>query len=223
MSDQTPNPPEEEPGLAAAASELNNLLQIIDGTVSLLEKIWEGEGRAAKYFEMLHMSVERASQVTARLAARAGGTSSKILLHPTFARALGPAVSRSRCLLVVDDEPMALDLTCKVLQERDWETVSAHSGGECLEQVRAQPKRFDLVLLDLNMPVMDGEETFRRLRQLDPNLRVVLNTGFIEQERLERLLAAGLAGFLRRPYEPTEMVAQIEAIFDRSPSPPAAG
>ncbi len=102
------------------------------------------------------------------------------------------------------------------------EVVTAQSGIECLELVRARPSRFDLVLLDLTMPEMDGEETFNRLREIAPNTRVMLNTGFIEQHRLERMMAAGLAGFLRRPYQPAEIVRQIQAILDRGPSSPSA-
>jgi CheY-like chemotaxis protein len=75
------------------------------------------------------------------------------------------------------------------------------------------PQRFDLVLLDLSMPFMDGEETFHRLRKLNPEILVLLNTGFIDKGRLERMLAEGLAGFLRRPYRPDEVVSQIQSIL----------
>lgn len=218
MSDHDKSKPGPESELPAAASELNNLLQIMAGTVTLLENMWAGDPAAARYFKMLHLTMERASDVTSRLTDLAGGTSSKILLHPAFARAIEPVAERTRCILVVDDEPMALVLTRQVLREAGWEVVTAQSGLECLELVRAQPGRFDLVVLDLTMPEMDGEETFQRLRDLDPNVRVVLNTGFIEQHRLERMMAAGLAGFLRRPYAPDEVVAQIRAILDRRPA-----
>src|SRR5437764_11959348 len=62
------------------ASELNNLIQIISGTSSLIENIWEGRPGSEKYFEMLRASIERAEQVTAQLVAQAGGTNRKRLL-----------------------------------------------------------------------------------------------------------------------------------------------
>ncbi|MEO8043458.1 MAG: response regulator [Spartobacteria bacterium] len=203
--------------LPAAASEMNNLLQIIAGTVRMLEKIWEGDERAAKYFDMLHLSTERATEVMSRLAEHAGGSERKILLHPSFAnvaRQHPRAVhGKSRCIMVVDDEPMALVLSRTVLTQAGFEVVTAQSGMECLDQYRARPGRFDLVLLDLTMPLMDGEDTFRRLREIDPKAVVVLNTGFIEAERLEQMMASGLAGFVRRPYHPSEVVAQIRSIL----------
>ncbi len=67
--------------------------------------------------------------------------------------------------------------------------------------------------LDLTMPLMDGEETFRRLREIESKAVVVLNTGFIEEERLATMMDAGLAGFVRRPYHPVELIAQIRSIL----------
>jgi hypothetical protein len=100
---------------AAAASELNNLLQIIAGTIKLLENTWEGDSRATKYFEMLHLNTDRPTKVMSQLVEHAGGSERKILLHPSFATAATPKAGshggRSRCIMVVDDEPMALVLS----------------------------------------------------------------------------------------------------------------
>ncbi len=203
--------------LPAAASEMNNLLQIIAGTVKLLEKIWDGDPRAGKYFEMLHLSTDRATEVMGRLVKEAGGSERKILLHPAFANPPRPQAAfqngKSRCIMVVDDEPMALVLSKKMLMQAGFEVVTAQSGLECLELYQVRPGRFDLVLLDLTMPLMDGEETFRRLREIESKAVVVLNTGFIEEERLATMMDAGLAGFVRRPYHPVELIAQVRSIL----------
>src|SRR5205807_10524368 len=66
----------------AAASELNNLLEIISGTSSVIESIWEGCAGSQKYFEMLRTSVDRAANVTAQLVEHAGGTEENALLDP---------------------------------------------------------------------------------------------------------------------------------------------
>lgn len=214
--------------IPAAASELNNLIQIVAGTVAMLENIWEGKPGSEKYFEMLRASVDRAAKVTAQLVKHVGGTEQKILLHPGLAAsANGKPAPRSRpekqrCILVVDDEPMALALAKHVLSQAGFEAVTAQSGFECLDHVRTRPGGFDLILLDLSMPVMDGEETFNRLREIDPNALVLLNTGFIEKHRLERMMAAGLAGFLRRPYRPDEVIEQIEIVLASGQGSPVA-
>jgi CheY-like chemotaxis protein len=210
---------EHERLVAAAASELNNLLQIVAGTVLMLEKSWEGAAAPEKYFETLRKSVDRAAKVTEQLVRNVGGVDYKIILHPALqpptASPPRPPVSLqvSRCILVIDDEPMALELSKKLLSQSGFTIVTANSGPEGLDIFARAPKSFDLVLLDLSMPLMDGEETFHRLRKLDPEVLVLLNTGFIDKDRLERMLSEGIAGFLRRPYRPDEVVSQIQSIL----------
>jgi DNA-binding NtrC family response regulator len=109
----------------------------------------------------------------------------------------------------VDDEQMGLTLMKHVLTEAGFDVVTAQSGFECIEQFRQRPYGFALVLLDLTMPFMDGEETFARLKHIRADVTVLLCTGFIQQERLERLMSSGLAGFLRKPIAPDEIVALV--------------
>ncbi len=207
------------PVVPAAASELNNLLQIVSGTVALLENIWEGTPAAEKYFDMLRVSVDRAAQVTSELVRHVGGTDQKILLHPALRTPGRPrarrerAPEKTRCVLVVDDEPMALVLSKHVLTQAGFAVDTAQSGFEALDIFGKNPGRFSAVLLDLTMPLMDGEETFNRLRARDPKVTVLLNTGFIEKHQLDRMMAAGLAGFLRRPYRPNEVIEQLESVL----------
>ena len=204
-----------------AASELNNLLEIISGTSSVIENVWAGNEGSEKYFDMLRASVDRAARVTAQLAEHAGGTNKKILLHPElteFARPRHvpkrPEPKQKRQLLVVDDEPMALVLANRILSEAGFAVQTAQSGFECLDIFRKNPRGFDLVLLDLSMPFMDGEETFTRLRGILPEVVVLLSTGFIAQDRLDRMLASGMAGFLRKPHRPDEMVAHVRSVLE---------
>jgi len=121
---------------------------------------------------------------------------------------------RSRRILVVDDEPDARVLARRVFSEAGFEVETVQSGFECLEIFRKQPHHFDLILLDLSMPFMDGEETFRRLRELNPETAVLLSTGFMAQERVDRMLAAGMAGFLRKPHRPDELLARVQAVLE---------
>jgi PleD family two-component response regulator len=133
---------------------LNNLIHILSGTVSQLENIWEGTSTSEKYFEMLRVSVERAAKVTAELMKYAGGADEKTLLHPALAPspphapAPPPALPQKRCILVVDDEPMALALARMVLSEAGFDVVTAQSGFEALDLFQKDPSRFALVLLD---------------------------------------------------------------------------
>jgi DNA-binding NarL/FixJ family response regulator len=62
---------------------------------------------------------------------------------------------------------------------------------------------------------MDGEETFQRLREIRPDIAVLLCTGFIRRDRLDRLMSAGIAGFLRKPLAPDEIVDHVRAVLAR--------
>ncbi len=139
------------------------------------------------------------------------------LNNPDPSEASGRALSaRPRRILVVDDEPAARVLANRVFSDAGFEVATVQSGFECLAQFRKRPQWFDLILLDLSMPFMDGEETFRRLRAINPNVVVLLSTGFLAQaqDRVDRMLAAGLAGSIRKPHRPDELLVRVHAILE---------
>jgi len=222
MHEESKNPaPAEIPVAPSVASELNNLIQIISGTSELIENIWEGSEGSEKYFAMLRASVLRAEQVTAQLAAQARGAKDKVILHRDLQKTAEPAVPalsppRPACILVVDDEQMVLSLFRRVLIEGGYELVCAQSGFECLDLFRRNPGAYDLVLLDLAMPLMDGEETFERLRRISATIDIILTTGFCEERRLDRMMKAGLSGYLRKPLRNAEILRLVASIIQRT-------
>lgn len=197
---------------SAASSELNNLLQIIASATSMLDGATPEN--AESYRTMLRDSIQRAERLASGLATHAGGTDKRTLTQADLAAA-GPGKSEDsskpskQLIMVVDDEQMGLTLMKHVLTGAGFEVTTAQSGFECLEQFRQRPFVYALVLLDLTMPFMDGEETFARLKDIRANVPVLLCTGFIQQERLDRLMSSGLAGFLRKPIAPDEIVALV--------------
>ena len=219
MSESHRNKSQEKNYNSKVASELNNLIQIISGTSSLIENIWEGRPGSEKYFEMLRASIERAEQVTAQLVAQAGGTNRKRLLpsdlEQRFDEALiaGAPNQRKHSILVVDDEPMALELLHGVLSDAGYEVAVAQSGFESLDLFRRDTQAFDLILTDLSMPLMDGEETFERLRQMSPTVNVVLMAGFVDSGRLEKMMNNGLSGFVGKPFAPVEILAVVTSVI----------
>ena len=209
-----PSQPSKEQ-LSKASSELNNLLQIISGTSAMIENTSHDREGSAEYVSMLRASIERAEKLAADLAQGAGGTDKKTLMHPDLVGFVRPKIIQSptakRSILLVDDEEMALTLVKRVLSDAGFQVTIASSGFQCLDLFRKQPHAYELVLLDLTMPFMDGEETFNRLREIRADIPVVLCTGFIQQERLGRLMSIGLTGFLRKPIAPDEIVSFVRS------------
>jgi two-component system cell cycle sensor histidine kinase/response regulator CckA len=103
-------------------------------------------------------------------------------------------------VLVVDDEEIMRNTVARMMHKLGIEPVLVSDGREAVEVFRAQPDRFGLVLLDLTMPQMDGEQTFTELRRLRPDVRVVLMSGFNAQEAMVRFPGKGLASFLQKPF-----------------------
>jgi CheY-like chemotaxis protein len=205
--------------VSKATSELNNLLQIISGTTAEIANIRQESDGSEQYLSMLRTSIQRAEAVAGQLAEQAGGTPQKMAMHPQLSGLIKPKkiaeipVTKPQ-IMVVDDEEMALMLVKQLLTTVGYHVTTAQSGFECLDLFRRRPLVYQLVLLDLTMPFMDGEETFHRLREIRPDVPILLCTGFIQNERLERMMTAGLSGFLRKPFAPEEIASQVKAILE---------
>ncbi len=122
-------------------------------------------------------------------------------------------------LLVVDDEPSVLGIAAGMLEQLGYEVITAGRGSEALELFEKERHRLDAVLLDLSMPGMSGLELFERMREIDPTVRVLLASGFIEESVLSAALDRGIAGFIQKPYSIVQLSVKVKTIIDR----PAGG
>ena len=101
-------------------------------------------------------------------------------------------------------------VTRRILEHERITVLLAADGVEGI-RVYAENPGIDVVLLDMTMPRMDGEQTFRELRKAYPGVRVVLMSGYNEQDATEQFAGKGLAGFIQKPYRPAELIAKIDA------------
>ena len=104
-------------------------------------------------------------------------------------------------VLLVDDEQHVRAITEKMLRWLGIEVLTANDGRDALRIFREQGSQIDCVILDLTMPHMDGEQTFRELRHLDETVKVIISSGHDEHEVVQRFLGQGLAGFIHKPYK----------------------
>ena len=156
------------------------------------------------------------------VASEAGrGTEVRIFLPASEKVAAGhpaePAVEREDGgrILVVDDEPAIRDLTSDILTELGYEVELAASGPEALERYAAEPGKFEIVILDIIMPGMNGLETFRRLREIDPNARVLLSSGYSPEGTASEALKNGAIGFVQKPYRVGDLSRAVRAAIHR--------
>ena len=114
-------------------------------------------------------------------------------------------------VLVVDDERQLRASAARILEHFGFRTIEAANGREAVDIFRARGDEVVAVLLDLTMPEMSGEESFRELRRLRPDVRVVLSSGYSEHEATRRFSAKGLVGFLQKPYTADELAEKMRA------------
>ena len=114
-------------------------------------------------------------------------------------------------ILLIDDEDTVRSVASTMLRSVGYEVLVAEDGQVALDLFRSQPDDIDVVLLDLSMPRMDGQETFAALKALRPDVRVVLTSGYNEQEAVDRFAGGELGGFVQKPYRLVDLVRAIEA------------
>ena len=150
------------------------------------------------------------------------GTSFKVLLpacertaEPVDANPARPEETLTTgTVLVVDDEPMIREFAVAALGRAGFEVMTAADGLEAVELFRRDPDRIDVVVLDLTMPHLSGDETFRELRVIRPDVRVILSSGYDESEATSRLAGKGLVGFIQKPYRTAELVRTVRGAQD---------
>jgi CheY-like chemotaxis protein len=122
-------------------------------------------------------------------------------------------------LLLIEDEPDVADLASEMLAEEGYRVVIAHDGFEALKIYERMGKQIGLVILDYFLPVIDGDAVFEELRSINPNVNVVLSSGFAEQSKIASMLAQGLRGFIPKPYSREKLLEQVRSTLDAARQP----
>lgn len=119
-------------------------------------------------------------------------------------------------VLVVDDEEVVRNLARVALERRGYAVLTAENGQEALEIFQQNRDRVSLVLLDLTMPVMGGEETLAGLKEMRPDVPVLLSSGYSEWEAMRLFAGKGLIGFIQKPYPPSRLVEALRSVMEGS-------
>ncbi len=121
----------------------------------------------------------------------------------------------SGTVLVIDDEEIVRHTAQATLERFGYKVLLAEDGMQGVKRFREFAAEIEVVLLDMTMPVMSGEETFRELRLIRPEVRVILSSGFNEVEAIRRFTGKGLAGFVQKPYTSARLAEAVKSVLDR--------
>ena len=172
------------------------------------------------------LGIVRGHQAGLRVESHPGRGTTFTLLFPASARL--PQVEPRRPapppplpgrVLVADDEATLRDLARSALERAGLEVLEARDGQEAVDRFRAESGRIEVVFLDLTMPRMGGAEAFRLIRQLDPTARVLLTSGYTEQEALDTLANLIPDGFLQKPFRVRDLVDKVRELMASIPRP----
>jgi CheY-like chemotaxis protein len=121
----------------------------------------------------------------------------------------GSGPGAGRCLLVVDDEAAVREVASAMAQGLGYRVLNAENGAEGLRLFQEQSESIDVVLLDLVMPEMSGTDCFRAIRDLAPQARVIVTSGFARGDDIRQLLEEPLTWFLKKPYRRKDLTEAL--------------
>jgi two-component system, cell cycle sensor histidine kinase and response regulator CckA len=136
----------------------------------------------------------------------------------TLADTIAMVISE-KAILAIDDEEMILDLVRDTLAYAGLKVLTANNGEEGIVIYNARRDDIAVVLLDLSMPVMGGEETLRRLLAINPDVRVILSSGYTEEEVAARFQGVRAADFIQKPYQPNVLLRKIRDVIGGKDNP----
>jgi CheY-like chemotaxis protein len=122
-------------------------------------------------------------------------------------------------VLVVDDDETIRISVQRMIERAGFSVLTASGGQKAISLFSKHRHEVRCVLLDLTMPDLDGEETFRELRGIHPDVCVILSSGYSEEATTERFAGQGLAGFIQKPYQVDTLVMQIEKALGGADQP----
>jgi len=123
-------------------------------------------------------------------------------------------VSGSETVLLIDDEDLILDVGGEMLSRLGYHVLKASSGTEAVKMYEHRPDQIDLVILDMIMPKMGGGQTYSLLKAIDPEVKVLLSSGYSINGKAVEIMELGCDGFIQKPFNINELSLRIRKILD---------
>jgi CheY-like chemotaxis protein len=119
-------------------------------------------------------------------------------------------------ILLVDDEAVVVEVTREILETLGYRVFTAWTGTEAIAMYRSGEEKIDLVILDMILSGLSGAETFDRLRAMDPQIKVILSTGYSLMGQAKLIMARGCSGFIQKPFRIEELSQKVREVLDHN-------
>ena len=124
----------------------------------------------------------------------------------------------NKTLMVIEDEDMLLEMVTSVLEGEGYDLVTCADGLEAIEQYRTRFSTIALVITDLGLPRLGGIELLSRLKEINPHIRTIIASGFVESEEREAFIKQGAIDIIAKPYSAIQLIDTVRTALDTSSS-----
>jgi len=122
---------------------------------------------------------------------------------------------RKGAILLIDDEDVIRELGRDILEAYEYEVFLAAHGNEGIRIYNENKDRIDLVILDMVMPEKTGKQTFKEIKDINPNARILLCSGYGQEQYFHELFELGAAGFLQKPFQHSQLLSMVEQALEK--------
>jgi PAS domain S-box-containing protein len=126
------------------------------------------------------------------------------------------ALKGSETILLIDDEDIVIDIGGQILEKLGYRAITAKGGKEAIEIYRANKNKINIVILDVIMPDMGGGETYDRLKEINPDIKVLLSSGYSINGQASEIMNRGCNGFIQKPFNIEQLSRKIREILSKS-------
>ena len=136
-------------------------------------------------------------------------------LAETVRKVLDEKLRGTETALFVDDEDMIIEVAGELLEQLGYKVLTTGSGREAIETYEKNKERIDIVLLDMIMPDMSGGETYDKLKEINPDIKVLLASGYSMNGTATEIMDRGCNGFIQKPFKMKEFSQKLREILNQ--------
>jgi CheY-like chemotaxis protein len=122
----------------------------------------------------------------------------------------------SETILLVDDESIVINVCKEMIEKLGYDVITAKSGKQAVDTFREKSEDIDLIILDMIMPGMDGDQTFDQLREINSSIPILLSSGYSLNSQAKKIMEKGCNGFIQKPFLITQLSEKIQNILDEN-------
>ena len=124
-------------------------------------------------------------------------------------------IGGTETILFVEDEDLLIQMVSFLLESKGYTVLCAHNGLEAVNLFQSHNKEIALVITDMGLPVMTGMDEFKKIKEIDPSVKVIFASGYFEPNIRSELLKDGAKGFIQKPYDPDDILRLIRQVLDQ--------